>query len=55
VKGGGKGSHTKWKHPLVAGAVNLPGADGDDAKAYNERDVAEAIRKAQEAERKQQP
>jgi hypothetical protein len=55
VKGGGKGSHTKWKHPLVPGAVNLPGADGDDAKAYNEQDVAEAIRRAREAEGQQKP
>jgi 3' terminal RNA ribose 2'-O-methyltransferase Hen1 len=36
--------------PVPSG--DLPGADSDDTKPYNERDVAEVIRKAKEAERK---
>jgi predicted RNA binding protein YcfA (HicA-like mRNA interferase family) len=50
------GSHQIWKHPLVPGAeVNLAGADGTDAHPYQERDVREAVRRAQEAQRRQQP
>jgi predicted RNA binding protein YcfA (HicA-like mRNA interferase family) len=55
VKGGGKGSHTKWKHPLVPGSAIISGADGDDAKPPQEDDVREAIRRAREAERRQKP
>ena len=41
------GSHQRWKHPLVrAYEVTLAGADGADAKPYQERDVREAIRRA---------
>jgi predicted RNA binding protein YcfA (HicA-like mRNA interferase family) len=53
VKGGGKGSHEKWKHPLVGQAVTLAGADGDDAAPYKERQVAAAVAAAREAERRQ--
>ncbi len=53
VPGGGKGSHTKWKHPLVPGAVDLSGADGDDAHYYQEKQIAKAIAAAREAERRQ--
>lgn len=55
VKGAGKGSHTKGRHPLVPGSVTLSGNDGDDAHKYQEDDVREAIRKAREAEKRQQP
>ncbi len=53
VKGGGKGSHTKWKHPLVPGAVTLSGGDGADAQGYQERRVREAIDEARDAEQRQ--
>lgn len=46
----GKGSHTVWKHPLVAGSLPLSGADGDDAKPYQEDDVRTWLEKAQIAE-----
>lgn len=40
----GKGSHERWVHPDVPGIqVTLSGRDGDDAKHYQERDVANAI------------
>ncbi|MGA7933236.1 MAG: type II toxin-antitoxin system HicA family toxin [Kovacikia sp.] len=32
----GKGSHTKWLHPLYPGRVTLSGKDGNDAKPYQE-------------------
>ena len=45
--GGGKGSHTKWQHPHVERKLTLSGADGDDAKRYQEKDVADAVRDAE--------
>jgi predicted RNA binding protein YcfA (HicA-like mRNA interferase family) len=40
---GGKGSHRKFRHPKVAGALILSGQDGDDAKHYQEKQVRRAI------------
>jgi predicted RNA binding protein YcfA (HicA-like mRNA interferase family) len=50
----GKGSHAVWHHPLVTQQVVLAGADGDDAKRYQERILRAALlqlRQAQEANR----
>jgi predicted RNA binding protein YcfA (HicA-like mRNA interferase family) len=41
----GKGSHTKWFHPLLSGKLTLSGKDGDDAKPYQEKDVNNALQK----------
>lgn len=53
------GSHEKWKHPLVHDVyVELSGADGNDAKPYQEKDVKRLIREiraADETQRRQQP
>jgi hypothetical protein len=43
VKGGGKGSHTKWRHVKLKDSIILSGQDGDDADRYQEKDVREAI------------
>lgn len=44
------GSHQVWKHPLVPGiGANLAGGDGTDARPYQEREVAEAVRRVQHA------
>jgi predicted RNA binding protein YcfA (HicA-like mRNA interferase family) len=40
----GKGSHTKWSHPLLSGKLTLSGNDGIDAKPYQEKDVNMALR-----------
>jgi predicted RNA binding protein YcfA (HicA-like mRNA interferase family) len=41
---GGKGSHTKWTHPLIPGVtVLIAGHEGDDADYYQERQVCKAI------------
>ncbi|MEO0373158.1 MAG: type II toxin-antitoxin system HicA family toxin [Cyanobacteria bacterium P01_A01_bin.17] len=40
----GKGSHTKWLHPLYPGRVTLSGKDSKAAKPYQEKEAAEAIR-----------
>ena len=40
---GGKGSHRKFVHKNYAGAVTLSGKIGDDAKSYQEKQVAQAV------------
>ena len=47
-----KGSHQRWKHPLVPGyQVSLAGADGSDAKPYMEESVQEAVDRANAAQK----
>ena len=45
---GGKGSHRKLVHPQYRGAVTLSGKLGDDAKPYQEKQVAKAIEEVQQ-------
>ena len=45
VNRGGKGSHRNYRHPRGI-RITMSGATGDDAKHYQERDVAEALREA---------
>ena len=48
-KAGGKGSHSKWSHPLLSHlTVTLSGNDGDDAQAYQERDLRKAAERLRE-------
>ncbi len=45
VQRSAKGSHTRWKHPLLpAVQVTISGHDGDDAKPYQEDDVEDALK-----------
>ena len=44
----GKGSHTKWSHPLLSGTIVLSGKDSKDAKPYQEKDVDKALQKLRE-------
>ena len=39
----GKGSHTKWEHPLASKPVALSGNDGRNARRYQEQEVRERI------------
>ncbi|MEX0271887.1 type II toxin-antitoxin system HicA family toxin [Leptolyngbyaceae cyanobacterium UHCC 1019] len=48
--GSGKGSHTKWSHPLLSGKLTLSGKDGSDAKLYQEKDVDNALKRLAEME-----
>ena len=50
----GKGSHTKWFHPLLTEQVVISGKDGNDAKAYQEKDVNNALQKLEEIKRQQE-
>ena len=47
----GKGSHTKWKHPLVNRKVVLSGKDSSDAKHYQEKEVLQLLKDIQEAQK----
>ena len=41
--GAGTGSHRKLVHPKYPGSVTVSGNRGDDAKRYQEKQVAQAI------------
>jgi len=43
IPGSGKGSHRKLVHPKYPGVVTISGKTGDDAKRYQEKQVAQAI------------
>jgi predicted RNA binding protein YcfA (HicA-like mRNA interferase family) len=40
---GGKGSHRKFVHINYAGAVTISGKIGEDARIYQEKQVAQAL------------
>jgi len=46
VSRGGKGSHRNFVHPSVTKPVTVSGKLGDDAKHYQERAVAAAIKES---------
>jgi predicted RNA binding protein YcfA (HicA-like mRNA interferase family) len=48
IAGGGKGSHRKFSHPRFAGAVTVSGRAGDDAKAYQEKQLRRALEEINE-------
>jgi predicted RNA binding protein YcfA (HicA-like mRNA interferase family) len=50
IGGGGKGSHRKFIHPRFAGAITVSGQAGDDAKAYQEKQVRRALEEIDEKE-----
>jgi len=45
-----KGSHTVWQHSSLSDPVVLSGADGRDAKPYQEKDVQEILKKLREVQ-----
>ena len=47
VNRGGKGSHRRLKHPTGVVAV-VSGGLGDDAKAYQEKQLAEKLREVRQ-------
>jgi len=39
----GKGSHERWRHPLIGKTVTIPGKDGDDVPLYLEIQLAKLL------------
>lgn len=49
-----KGSHSRWYHPLLpADPITISGKDGDDAKAYLEKEVNQKLSKLQTIQEKE--
>lgn len=47
----GKGSHTRWSHPLLPTVrLTLSGKDGDDADRYQIQDVETALEQLREVQ-----
>ena len=47
----GKGSHTVWTHALLIGTITISGADGDDGRPYQEKDVRNVLKKVKEVQK----
>ena len=39
----GKGSHERWRHPLLKKTMTIPGKDGDDVPLYLEKQLAKLL------------
>jgi predicted RNA binding protein YcfA (HicA-like mRNA interferase family) len=39
----GKGSHERWRHPLLRKTMTIPGKDGDDVPPYLEKQLEELL------------
>jgi predicted RNA binding protein YcfA (HicA-like mRNA interferase family) len=37
----GKGSHERWRHPLLSKTLTISGKDGDDVPLYLEKQLAQ--------------
>lgn len=44
----GKGSHERWRHPLLNKTLTIAGKDGDDVPRYLEKQVAQLLTELQE-------
>ncbi|MGB6295953.1 MAG: type II toxin-antitoxin system HicA family toxin [Rivularia sp. (in: cyanobacteria)] len=43
----GKGSHERWKHPLLGKTMTIAGKDGDDVPPYLEKQLAQLLAQLQ--------
>jgi predicted RNA binding protein YcfA (HicA-like mRNA interferase family) len=39
----GKGSHERWRHPLLRKVLTIPGKDGDDVPRYLEKQLEKLL------------
>lgn len=39
----GKGSHQRWRHPLIRKTLTVPGKDGDDVPLYLEKQLKKLL------------
>ncbi len=47
----GKGSHERWRHPLIRKTLTIPGKDGDDAPIYLEKQLGKLLAELEELEK----
>lgn len=45
----GKGSHERWRHPLLNKTLTIPGKDGDDVPLYLEKQLDKLLILLQES------
>ncbi len=50
----GKGSHERWKHPLLMKTLTIAGKDGDDVPIYLEKQLAKLLIELKELEQDNQ-
>jgi predicted RNA binding protein YcfA (HicA-like mRNA interferase family) len=46
----GKGSHSKWQHPLLERPIIIARKDGDDAPLYLEKQVRAALQEIEDVQ-----
>ncbi|AFY30637.1 type II toxin-antitoxin system HicA family toxin [Calothrix sp. PCC 7507] len=39
----GKGSHERWRHPVIRKTLTIPGKDGDDVPVYLEKQLEKLL------------
>ncbi|HEY9871945.1 MAG TPA: type II toxin-antitoxin system HicA family toxin [Candidatus Obscuribacterales bacterium] len=44
----GKGSHERWRHPLIRKTLTISGKDGDDVPIYLEKQLAKLLAELEE-------
>lgn len=44
----GKGSHERWKHPLLRKTLTISGKDGDDVSLYLEKQLGKLLAELEE-------
>jgi len=50
----GKGSHERWRHPLLKKTLTISGKDGSDVPPYLEKQVAQLLLELANIENKQE-
>lgn len=49
----GKGSHERWKHPLIERTLTIAGKDGDDVPLYLEKQLAKLLSELEKLKEKE--
>ncbi|MCY7332660.1 MAG: type II toxin-antitoxin system HicA family toxin [Pseudanabaena sp. CAN_BIN31] len=49
----GKGSHERWKHPLISKTMTISGKDGDDVPFYLEKQLQQLLKEIEQILREQ--
>ncbi|MBE9250568.1 type II toxin-antitoxin system HicA family toxin [Dolichospermum sp. LEGE 00240] len=44
----GKGSHERWRHPLIRKTLTISGKDGDDVPTYLEKQLGKLLAELKE-------